>query len=553
MKRRSFLFAVGACACMFLAISTIGASQGRPRAQTTAAGERSIQIQPPAQSDPRVSAEAESRAQSVLPDKGILFLEAAAGARETRSPQGGGSDDCTTPQMIGDGPTSYSTIGNTGDYSLEIRREAAGPCIPDFQMTAPLVDVLGNTCGAGDDCDVPSPDNEDHIYFVTLPNDGVWTFSTCGSGFDTYLFVGTACGLGDIGSNDDSCGLQSEIVANLKAGTYWVTIEAFGSSQCGDYILTMSKEEPCDVDCPAGALEEGEACGSDTNGGCNSVPPVYTNAVCGDVFCGTAWADGGTRDTDWYIVEHGGGILSATLTSQFSGVCFILDGIGTCSPVVVGDIGCSDDCENIANASADLPAGTYVVFVATGICTGGAIFDGIPCGSGDNDYVLEINCQVPVADAFLDIKPGSCPNSFNRGSNGVLPVALVGTPDFDVTEVDISSLLLVRTDGVGGSIAPHEGPPGPHSVFEDVATPFDASGACTIPDSIITVEILTDDFGGETTWELVEQGVGVIASGGPYPNATLITVDVDVCSTSCYDFTIFDTFGDGICCGFGIG
>ena len=77
--------------------------------------------------------------------------------------------------------------------------------------------------------------------------------------------------------------------------------------------------------------------------------------------------------------------------------------------------------------------------------------------------------------------------------------------------------------------------------------------ACQDPDAVITVEILTDNFGNETTWELVEQGVGVIASGGPYPNNTLITVDVPVCSTSCYNFTIFDSFGDGICCGFGIG
>ncbi|NIM47741.1 MAG: hypothetical protein GTO22_00500, partial [Gemmatimonadales bacterium] len=30
-----------------------------------------------------------------------------------------------------------------------------------------------------------------------------------------------------------------------------------------------------------------------------------------------------------------------------------------------------------------------------------------------------------------------------------------------------------RADGVGGSVAPHEGPPGPHSVFQDVATPFE--------------------------------------------------------------------------------
>jgi hypothetical protein len=73
----------------------------------------------------------------------------------------------------------------------------------------------------------------------------------------------------------------------------------------------------------------------------------------------------------------------------------------------------------------------------------------------------------------LDIKPGSCPNSFNRHSRGVLPVALLGTADIDATAIDVSSILLARADGIGGSVAPHEGPPGPHSVLEDVGTPFD--------------------------------------------------------------------------------
>ena len=75
--------------------------------------------------------------------------------------------------------------------------------------------------------------------------------------------------------------------------------------------------------------------------------------------------------------------------------------------------------------------------------------------------------------ALLDIKPGSCPNPFNRNSHGVLPLALVGTDAFDVMEIDVSSVLLSRADGVGGEVAPNEGPPGPHSESEDVATPFD--------------------------------------------------------------------------------
>jgi len=73
----------------------------------------------------------------------------------------------------------------------------------------------------------------------------------------------------------------------------------------------------------------------------------------------------------------------------------------------------------------------------------------------------------------IDIKPGSCPNSWNRNSNGVLPVAILGTDDFDVTQIDVSSVTISRGDGTGGSVGPNEGPPGPHSVFEDVGTPFE--------------------------------------------------------------------------------
>jgi len=55
-------------------------------------------------------------------------------------------------------------------------------------------------------------------------------------------------------------------------------------------------------------------------------------------------------------------------------------------------------------------------------------------------------------------------------------VALVGTVEFDPTEVDLSTLQLSRADGVGGSVGPSEGPPGPHSVLEDVGTPFGGEG-----------------------------------------------------------------------------
>jgi len=80
-------------------------------------------------------------------------------------------------------------------------------------------------------------------------------------------------------------------------------------------------------------------------------------------------------------------------------------------------------------------------------------------------------------EAPLDIKPGSCPNPLNRTSRGVLPVAILGTADFDVTEIDVTTLSIARADGVGGSVAPNFGPPGPGVAYEDVSSPFEGE-AC---------------------------------------------------------------------------
>ncbi|MBL7208953.1 MAG: hypothetical protein ISS52_02520 [Dehalococcoidia bacterium] len=55
-------------------------------------------------------------------------------------------------------------------------------------------------------------------------------------------------------------------------------------------------------------------------------------------------------------------------------------------------------------------------------------------------YEAPLEIEVPV-----DIKPQSCPNPLNVKSRGMLPVAILGTDNFDVTRVDPGSVLL---DGV---------------------------------------------------------------------------------------------------------
>jgi PKD repeat protein len=64
----------------------------------------------------------------------------------------------------------------------------------------------------------------------------------------------------------------------------------------------------------------------------------------------------------------------------------------------------------------------------------------------------------------------------------------------------------------------------------------------------ITVSILTDDYGDETTWEVEDSQGNVVASGGGYDDNTQYTIP-NCLADGCYTFTIYDSYGDGICCG----
>ncbi len=55
----------------------------------------------------------------------------------------------------------------------------------------------------------------------------------------------------------------------------------------------------------------------------------------------------------------------------------------------------------------------------------------------------------------IDIKPGSDPNSLNLNGNGVVPVGIFGTDDFDVNDINVST---VRFGVVGDeAMAVHSG------------------------------------------------------------------------------------------------
>lgn len=66
-------------------------------------------------------------------------------------------------------------------------------------------------------------------------------------------------------------------------------------------------------------------------------------------------------------------------------------------------------------------------------------------------YVVEYDCRaVPI-----DVMPGSSTNPINSDGNGVIPVAILSTPDFDASTVDASTVSLdgqaVRVKGKSGT------------------------------------------------------------------------------------------------------
>ena len=69
--------------------------------------------------------------------------------------------------------------------------------------------------------------------------------------------------------------------------------------------------------------------------------------------------------------------------------------------------------------------------------------------------------------------------------------------------------------------------------------------------SWLDVTVQTDNYAGETSWEIL-QGGEVVAVSPPYQNNSLLTV-TKFLPAGDYEFVMMDAFGDGICCAYGEG
>ena len=91
------------------------------------------------------------------------------------------------------------------------------------------------------------------------------------------------------------------------------------------------------------------------------------------------------------------------------------------------------------------------------------------------------------------------------------------------------------------------------------AIAFNVTLATQNTDTDVTVQIVTDAYGSETTWKIKNATGVTVLSGGPYANlgAAGTTTQPPVAGTlainTCHTFTIYDSYGDGINAGYGAG
>ena len=79
-----------------------------------------------------------------------------------------------------------------------------------------------------------------------------------------------------------------------------------------------------------------------------------------------------------------------------------------------------------------------------------------------------------------------------------------------------------------------------------------ASSNALAQGSWLDVQVQTDEYAGETSWEILNEDSEVVAVSPPYQNNTLQNHMVFLPSGD-YEFVMMDAFGDGICCQFGEG
>ena len=177
---------------------------------------------------------------------------------------------------------------------------------------------------------------------------------------------------------------------------------------------------------PPAATPEQEACGDDTNGGCNGGGANQALSSLNTSIGGTFYASTATRDTDWYgFTITAGTEITLNLFSNLPSFCAIVDNPGC---TIVGAVS-TGSCPSTMTACIG-PGSYYIVALPSQ-------FIDLPCGTAlGNNYTLQIsstscsfvppagdNCSAPMVahlgdNPFTNINAGTSFGEVTCGFGG---------------------------------------------------------------------------------------------------------------------------------------
>lgn len=250
------------------------------------------------------------------------------------------------PEETTDDPVEPETAGSTGMQDPDSADSCASDVLEDGVSGSTLGRANENVGSCGGDA---APD---HAFAFTASEDGLYTFDTNGSDFDTVLYVldGAECGAPEIACDDDGGdSVQSELTVQLDAGQTVVVVVDGYSSNSGGFSLSTT-------------VQTADGCGAQALAGPLPLSVDATTAGASE-YGGSCGGGSAPEHVFSWSAPQAGTYTIHTTDSDFDTVLYVRD--GSC---VGEELDCDDDGGPGTQSSMilDLQAGQEIVIFADG-------------------------------------------------------------------------------------------------------------------------------------------------------------------------------------------
>jgi len=327
------------------------------------------------------------------------------------------------------------TVSASGAFSLSVTCGVAGPPNDDCANSILVAcgstttgTTVGSTADAVTGCAATAVNTAGGVWYRVVGNGGMITVSLCGSAYDTKVAVltGTCGALTCIASNDDFCGLQSQVTFSSAAGTTYLILVTGFSANTGSFTMNVTcVAPPCNC---TNTTSFGTATAPTTNSTvtistCNFPSEFATinNAVAGNTYTFTS-----SVATDFLTVRQGTsggtalgcGTTPLTVTATANGPLFLHISLSSACNILAS--GCRTT--TVQCSSCGGPNGGPECLAATALACGGSVSGTTVGGTA--------NAGLGTCVTDLSTAPGKW-HTFTSATSQVVTVSTCNATGFD--------------------------------------------------------------------------------------------------------------------------